>query len=66
MEIRGILNNMCLIIHHANYPASILPWDLRTIFDCQLSLEDVDTLQSGSVLQIGEIQMHLVREEICH
>jgi len=60
MSIRGITPNMTLVIEHSTYPACSLPWDLKTIFDCALSLEDVDTLQSGSVLQVGEIQMHLV------
>lgn len=65
MSIRGITPNMSLIIDHGDYPPSILPWDLRTIFDCQLTLDDVDTLQAGVALQIGECQLHLSEEDTC-
>lgn len=65
MKIRGISQNMKLKIEHATYTPSDLPWDLQTILDCQLSLDDVDTLQAGSVLQIGDIQMHLIKEDSC-
>jgi hypothetical protein len=65
MNPKGLKPNMSLIIEHTTYPQSILPWDLRTIFDCQLSLDDVDTLQAGAVLQVGEIQMYLSKEDSC-
>lgn len=62
MQIKGITPNMTLIIEHCQWPASRLPWDLRTIFDCNLSMEDAETLESGSVLEVGECQLHLVKE----
>lgn len=65
MDIKGLLHNMSLQINHHSWDSYSLPWDLRTIFDCALSLDDVETLQSGSILQIGEIQMRLIKEESC-
>lgn len=57
---------MELIIEHPTYSPSKLPWDLRTIFDCTLSLDDVETLESGTVLQIGECKLRLESEGSCN
>jgi hypothetical protein len=62
MLIKGIKSNMTLIIDHPQWESSRLPWDLRTIFDCELSIDDTYTLESGSVLQVGECQLHLVKD----
>lgn len=62
MEIKGLLHNMSLQINHKSWDSYTLTWDLRTIFDCALSLDDVETLQSGSILQVGEIEMKLIKE----
>lgn len=59
MEIGGIRKNMELIIKHPEWQDAILTWDYETILDCQLTKEDVHTLDTGSVLQIGECQLVL-------
>lgn len=62
MQAKGLTANMSLHINHPEWSPSVLSWDLRTIFDCTLTLDDVETLESGSVLQIGECQLRLERE----
>lgn len=57
--------NMSLKINHPDHTPSYLPWDLRTIFDCILTLDDVETLEAGTILQIGECFLELVKEETC-
>lgn len=55
-------NNMSLKVEAPLVDPCHLPWDLRTIIECQLSIDEIQTLESGAVLQVGEVYMSLVGE----
>lgn len=63
MKFNGIKENMQLLIEHPSWDPSVLPWDLKTIFDCELSIDDVQTLECGVTVQIGECELTLKKVE---
>lgn len=52
-------NKMELKIEHIATHPVYMPWDLRTIIELQLSIEDVNTIEARNVLQVGEVYMSL-------
>lgn len=59
MRIYDIQRNKQLVLVFPIYQKHSLPWDLKSIFDCELDLDAVDLLQTGGYVQIGEVTLHL-------
>lgn len=59
MTLTAIIEGYELIIDETNEIQHVTPWTVNTVIDLSLSIDDIDTLQSNTVIQIGEIFLHL-------
>lgn len=63
MKAKYIITNKKLTMQSGDESPLTLPWDLETILDLGLSKDDIETLESDVMLQIGEMYLTLVEDK---
>lgn len=59
MHVYEVQRHKVLIMAGDMWDSYRIPWDLKTIFDLDLSIDDFDFLQCGGYLSIGDFCLHL-------